>query len=367
MTSARHLPGVLPHQQLVRSPLEVDAHGGDAVDVLHLGIDVDEIRGARQRRDLAVERYRRRVVALDVALPVAAEALELAVVPGELAAAARRVDRVAADELLLVRALQVLPARHPDDLARGHVVGERRLAEQLRQVADARGAVEVIAQVAARPGRSNSRCRSASAVTSSSGGCAPTRRRRPPRPRPSRAPRRPASSRDRRSRRRARARSRPRGCCRTTAFVRSSSLPRLLRRRAAGSTVSRRTTRCRSPRCSCRSSGRRGCPSCGHGELGQAVGQIRDAALVAAALQDVVETAQLHRRQVLAVRIAGPVLHRAGDADHPLDAAVVRRDLVVGDRPVHVVAAVDGWPLLKSMSPMRAAERPQKLVLPPTA
>src|SRR5271154_6220640 len=46
----------------------------------------------------------------------------------------------------------------------------------------------------------------------------------------------------------------------------------------------------------------------------------------------------MKRRQVRAVGIAGPVLHRAGYANHFLHARVERTDLVVSNRPVHVEA-----------------------------
>src|SRR5206468_2788719 len=64
--------------------------------------------------------------------------------------AARGIDRVAADELLLARSAQVLPARHPHHLAGRHVVGKRRLAQELGQEAEAGGAVEMVAEVAPR-------------------------------------------------------------------------------------------------------------------------------------------------------------------------------------------------------------------------
>src|SRR2546427_2047007 len=52
------------------------------------------------------------------------------------------------------RTTQVLPARHPDHLAGRHVVGERRLAQELRQVAIAGGAVKVVAEVLAEDRKS---------------------------------------------------------------------------------------------------------------------------------------------------------------------------------------------------------------------
>ena len=45
-----------------------------------------------------------------------------------------------------------------------------------------------------------------------------------------------------------------------------------------------------------------------HSELSDAVMKIRDANLFPAFLQDVVEAAEIERRQILAIRIAGAVL-----------------------------------------------------------
>src|SRR5579875_2193387 len=76
----------------------------------------------------------------------------------------------------------------------------------------------------------------------------------------------------------------------------------------------------------------------GASELRDAVRQIRNADLRGAGVQDPIEAAEVHGREIVAVGIAGPILQGAGDADHTLDAAVVRRDLLVCKRPVDIVA-----------------------------
>src|ERR1700685_1178536 len=106
----------------------MNARSGDAINVLHFGIDIDIIRIAALRRRLDVEAHRSRIAALDLALELAAEALDVSVVIRKLAAAAVRIDGVAADEFLLARIVKVLPARHPGDGAGRDVIGKTRLA-----------------------------------------------------------------------------------------------------------------------------------------------------------------------------------------------------------------------------------------------
>jgi hypothetical protein len=100
-------------------------------------------------------------------------------------------------------------------------------------------------------------------------------------------------------------------------------------------------------------------------QLCDPVGQVRHADLLAALLQDVVETAEIEGGQILAVRIARPVLDGARDADHAFDAAVVRRDFPVLERPVDTRARER--PRLKVDVAHARGGPPQKLVLPPTA
>ncbi len=73
-------------------------------------------------------------------------------------------------------------------------------------------------------------------------------------------------------------------------------------------------------------------------KLRATIRQIRHARLLASRLQNKIEAAELEWRQVRAVRIARPVLHRAGHANHFLHARVKRADLLMRDGPIHVVA-----------------------------
>src|SRR2546430_5337106 len=51
-----------------------------------------------------------------------------------------------------------------------------------------------------------------------------------------------------------------------------------------------------------------------HRELSAAVGQIRDTDFFGSLLNDVINTAKRHGRQILAIGISGPILNRAGHA-----------------------------------------------------
>src|SRR5437899_4490083 len=77
-------------------------------------------------------------------------------------------------------------------------------------------------------------------------------------------------------------------------------------------------------------------------ELRDAVMKIRNANLFRAFLQDVVETPEIERLKILAVRMARPILDRAGYADHTLDAGVIRGNLRVSEGPIHVVTIERG-------------------------
>src|SRR5215472_15908539 len=74
------------------------------------------------------------------------------------------------------------------------------------------------------------------------------------------------------------------------------------------------------------------------GELRDAVVKIGNTYFFSALLQNVVETTEIKGREILAIGIARTVLYRAGNANHALDARIVRGDLRISDRPVHVVA-----------------------------
>jgi hypothetical protein len=55
------------------------------------------------------------------------------------------------------------------------------------------------------------------------------------------------------------------------------------------------------------------------------------------ALKNYVNAAEVKGGQIDAIGIAGTVLHRAGDSDHLLNPGVIGRDLIVRNRPIHVV------------------------------
>src|SRR5215467_2805277 len=69
-------------------------------------------------------------------------------------------------------------------------------------------------------------------------------------------------------------------------------------------------------------------------QLCAAIGQVRDANLFARFLQNKVEAAERHGRKVLAVRVAGPVLHGAGNAHITLSLGEPRGNLSVIHPPV---------------------------------
>src|SRR5437773_9678631 len=79
-----------------------------------------------------------------------------------------------------------------------------------------------------------------------------------------------------------------------------------------------------------------------NGELRDAVMKVRDADFLRAFLQDVVETPEIERRKILAVRIARPILDRAGYADHALDAGIIRGNLRIREGPIHIVTIERG-------------------------
>src|SRR5258708_10466716 len=72
-------------------------------------------------------------------------------------------------------------------------------------------------------------------------------------------------------------------------------------------------------------------------QLRNAIWQIRNTDLLSARLQNAIQTPEVERRQILPIRVARPVLNRAGDADHALRPAVVRSDLGIRDWPIHVM------------------------------
>src|SRR5271155_662560 len=104
---------VLPHQQSILVPFEMKPRGRNAVRVLHPRIDVDKIRIAPLGGRLDIKTDRSGIAALDLAFVIAAESFNLVKIPGKLGAAAVRVDGISANEFLLVRIVEILPARHP--------------------------------------------------------------------------------------------------------------------------------------------------------------------------------------------------------------------------------------------------------------
>ena len=69
-------------------------------------------------------------------------------------------------------------------------------------------------------------------------------------------------------------------------------------------------------------------------QLRASIRQVRHANLLRALLNDVVDAAPRHRRQIFAIGIARPILNRAGHAHVPLSLRKPRRDLRVVDGPV---------------------------------
>ncbi len=140
--------GVLPHEQSVLIPGEVDAGGGDAVDVFdgRINIYVVIVRALSGR--LAIEADAGRIAAFDFALEVVSEAGDGIEVAGEAGTAAIGVNGIAANEFFLVRIIEVLPAWKPGDGGFGDVIGKAGLAEQLWKITAGGGAVEMITQIA---------------------------------------------------------------------------------------------------------------------------------------------------------------------------------------------------------------------------
>src|SRR5271163_1336473 len=72
------------------------------------------------------------------------------VVSGKGITSSSRVQGVTAQETLLPRVIEILPAAQPGNRCRGDIVREAGLTEQLRQVAVSRGAIRVVAKVSAQ-------------------------------------------------------------------------------------------------------------------------------------------------------------------------------------------------------------------------
>src|SRR6266849_5350400 len=92
-----------------------------------------------------------------------------------------------------------------------------------------------------------------------------------------------------------------------------------------------------------------------HRELRNAVVKIGDANLLRALLQNMIETAEIKRREILAIGIAWAVLDRTRYTNHALDARIIRSDLRVGYRPIHVVTVKRGGTKIDVAKPGRGS------------
>ena len=106
---------MLPHQELVGSPLEMETQHRNSKDVLYFGIDVQVVVFVGERRRLNCETHGRRIVPLNIALEVRPKALDAPVIIREFSAATAGIDGITTNKFLLARVFQVLPAGHPDD------------------------------------------------------------------------------------------------------------------------------------------------------------------------------------------------------------------------------------------------------------
>lgn len=77
-------------------------------------------------------------------------------------------------------------------------------------------------------------------------------------------------------------------------------------------------------------------------QLRAAIRQVRHAGFLAACFQNVVQAAELERRQINSVGIAWTILYRARDPDHLFYARVIRIDLGVGQGPIDIVTIEGG-------------------------
>ena len=87
-----------------------------------------------------------------------------------------------------------------------------------------------------------------------------------------------------------------------------------------------------------------GVPVVRDGQLGTTVRKIGHSNFLGTLLQNVIQAAELDRRKIFTIRIAGPVLDRARHPHHSLDAAVVGSNLLVGDGPVDIKTIQAGCP-----------------------
>src|SRR5712692_2135044 len=93
-------------------------------------------------------------------------------------------------------------------------------------------------------------------------------------------------------------------------------------------------------------------------QLRAAVREIRNPQLLRSLLHNIVDAAEGNLRQIFPVRIAGPILHRAGHSDHLLNPAEIGRNLFVGNRPVDI-KAVQGRRLEIDLAVARRGTAPE--------
>src|SRR5271165_2181983 len=122
----------------------------DSVWIFHLRIEVHKVRIRAQRRSLNPEADGRRIPPLDLALERRSETVEVRSKSGKFLASTIGIDGISANEFLLVRIFQILPARHPGNRAVADMVRETRLANQLRQISPSRLAIKMVAEISAQ-------------------------------------------------------------------------------------------------------------------------------------------------------------------------------------------------------------------------
>src|SRR5579859_6010323 len=94
---------VFPHFQHILIPLEMDAGHGDTVRILHLRIEIHIIRVRPQRWGLNAKAYRSGIPPLDLTFEGRPKTIEMIRKPRKFSTPAIGIDRISANELLLVR------------------------------------------------------------------------------------------------------------------------------------------------------------------------------------------------------------------------------------------------------------------------
>src|SRR5271170_516077 len=128
----------------------MDANLGRAEDISVPGIDVDKILVRPLRWRLRGEVDRCGITPLDFRFVTRAETFDVFGVRRKDVASTAGIKRIAANEFLLFRIVEILPSRQPGDRCLRDVVGEAWLAKQLRQIAIASCSVKMVAKVSAQ-------------------------------------------------------------------------------------------------------------------------------------------------------------------------------------------------------------------------